>query len=54
MPMPQVLASQSGFSLRYMVTQKQSFIASGNAFTSVVTKKKELIVDCRNLGQACR
>lgn len=39
---------------RYIETQKQSFIASGDPIISVDTKKKELIGNFKNAGQAWR
>lgn len=39
---------------RYIATQKQSFIASGDPIISVDTKKKELIGNFKNAGQAWR
>lgn len=37
---------------RYIATQKQTFIAAGNPIISVDTKKKELIGNFKNAGQA--
>ena len=39
---------------RYIETQKQDFIASGDPIISVDTKKKELIGNFKNAGQAWR
>lgn len=39
---------------RYIATQKQHFMASGDPIISVDTKKKELLGDFKNAGQAWR